>query len=213
MQIGFIDSVVLPLYVTLGQFLPKVNTQCVDMLEKNRKRWTNMAEEEQIKNDKTQGVIEQTAKLIPVIKAKAIPGIPKEAVKSHNERLDKRRQSIVQLGNNSAAFRVRMSSGFSDFDSESEMDFFHGEELSLAEKFIFFFHGKFVQGVLFTATVFALFGDDCRVAFFPNSADITIGAISLAVFIMFMLELIIRVYFEGKEYIKFYFWMDFVAAA
>ena len=44
-------------------------------------------------------------------------------------------------------------------------------------------------------TLYALFGDDCKLAFFPKSADFTFNLITTLVLILFVLFTIVSLYF------------------
>ncbi len=60
-------------------------------------------------------------------------------------------------------------------------------------------------------TIFALFGDDAKLAFLDNRSDAVFGGITIFVFVLFVIELIINAC-VWKRYDTMMFWLDFVAA-
>lgn len=118
-------------------------------------------------------------------------------------------------------------------DVEAASDIGHLDNTHRAE------HGKFqqilvciVDNKIFTVimaitTVYALFGDDCRLAMFPKAingtegVDETFWSLSIIALVLFIVEFILNCCARPQEYIKprlhvfptgFYFWLDLVAA-
>lgn len=75
-----------------------------------------------------------------------------------------------------------------------------------------FLEDNYYNGVIIVLTLLALFMDDCRLWFFPKSADETFGIISCFIFAIFMAELIFSSFVQNKYLWKFFFWLDLVAA-
>lgn len=94
--------------------------------------------------------------------------------------------------------------------------------------------GSMFTSVMTFVTVYALFGDDLRLALFPADADILFVAFSSVAFFMFLLELVLqslvkkgylalpacqRKYMNKKDWWRlvalgsFYFWLDVIATA
>ena len=61
------------------------------------------------------------------------------------------------------------------------------------------------------ATIFALFGEDLRLAAFEKYADNFFFTLSFIAFIMFTVEIALSSYAKPDYIFKFYFWLDFVA--
>lgn len=68
---------------------------------------------------------------------------------------------------------------------------------------------KWFNGVMVVITIFALVGDDFRIAYFPKDADPAFEVISFIALICFTCELITTCIVKQMDYIgKFYFWLD-----
>jgi hypothetical protein len=70
---------------------------------------------------------------------------------------------------------------------------------------------KLFMGVMSILTVFALFGDDIRLAAFPKSADTGFYATSLVALILFAFEMLLNWISDVEYRFGFYFALDFVA--
>ncbi|GMI46928.1 hypothetical protein TrCOL_g9065 [Triparma columacea] len=60
-------------------------------------------------------------------------------------------------------------------------------------------------------TVFALFGDDFRVGFFPPAADVMFFSLSLIAFFLFTFELVASAVAKKGYFLNFYFWLDLIS--
>ena len=60
-------------------------------------------------------------------------------------------------------------------------------------------------------TLYALFGDDCKLAFFPKSADFTFNLITTLVLVLFVVEITINALSQESYFNSFYFWLDVIS--
>lgn len=60
-------------------------------------------------------------------------------------------------------------------------------------------------------TLYALFGDDCKLAFFAKSTDITFNVITLFVLFFFTIEIMINALTQENYFNSFYFWLDVIS--
>lgn len=70
-----------------------------------------------------------------------------------------------------------------------------------------------VTATILVATVYALFGDDIRVAFFTRSQDEAFNVITLIILILFLIEIVINSVVDKKFLFSFYFWLDLISTA
>lgn len=60
-------------------------------------------------------------------------------------------------------------------------------------------------------TVYALFADDFRTAFFPKSADSGIDAVFVVCIASFSLEIVLCLISKENYFLSFFFWLDFIS--
>jgi len=60
-------------------------------------------------------------------------------------------------------------------------------------------------------TLYALFGDDIKIAFFSKSADETFNVITFIVLVLFVIEISINAWVQEGYLNSFYFWLDVVS--
>ena len=60
-------------------------------------------------------------------------------------------------------------------------------------------------------TLYALFGDDLKLAFFPKSADETFNMITSMVLGIFVVEITINALTQENYFNSFYFWLDVIS--
>lgn len=60
-------------------------------------------------------------------------------------------------------------------------------------------------------TIYALFGDDIRLAFFSKGADSTFYALTFASLILFLIEIILNSIAKEDYFNSFYFWLDLIS--
>lgn len=70
---------------------------------------------------------------------------------------------------------------------------------------------KFVSGILTSCTLFALFGDDIRIALLQVSADPAFSVIALILFVVFFVEICVSSYARVDYPFSFYFWLDLIS--
>lgn len=70
---------------------------------------------------------------------------------------------------------------------------------------------KFVTLVMTLVTMYALFGDDCRLALAPPSSDDVFYGLSTVALVLFTLELCANCFAKDDYIFRFYFWLDLVA--
>ena len=74
-----------------------------------------------------------------------------------------------------------------------------------------FIEGKLITIIMSITTLFALFGDDLRLWFVPQSFDIYFYALLCVSFVFFLTELLINsCVVDGYKY-SFFFWLDIIA--
>jgi len=75
---------------------------------------------------------------------------------------------------------------------------------------------KIFNNTIFTtsvsiATIYALFGDDFRLAFFESSTDLFFNILNIIVFILFGVEIIMACKINTKFFGGFFFWLDTIS--
>ena len=60
-------------------------------------------------------------------------------------------------------------------------------------------------------TIYALFGDDVKLAFFPKSADETFNLITSIALGLFIIEITINALTQENYFNSFYFWLDVIS--
>ncbi|KAH7482308.1 accessory factor associated with RNA polymerase II [Phytophthora ramorum] len=86
--------------------------------------------------------------------------------------------------------------------------------LTRKQKVLAFVEHKYVSSFMTACTMFALFGDDFRVSFFPKSGDTPTYNTLFALFIFFAIELILNVYSRPNYFNHgrgFSFYLDFIS--
>ncbi|RLN85291.1 hypothetical protein BBJ28_00002747, partial [Nothophytophthora sp. Chile5] len=86
--------------------------------------------------------------------------------------------------------------------------------LTRKQKVLALVEHKYVSSFMTMCTIFALFGDDFRVSFFPKSADTSVYNILFALFIFFSIELVLNVYSRPNYFnrgLSFSFYMDLIS--
>eukprot|EP00753_Platysulcus_tardus_P015585 PLAT5105.1.p1 GENE.PLAT5105.1~~PLAT5105.1.p1 ORF type:complete len:852 (+),score=467.46 PLAT5105.1:115-2670(+) len=78
-------------------------------------------------------------------------------------------------------------------------------------KALAFVDHKYVQAVMTVITIYALFGDDLRLAATPRSADDAFYALGLVALILFTVELVLNSWAKPGFIFGFYFWLDLLA--
>ena len=84
---------------------------------------------------------------------------------------------------------------------------------NLQKKVVKFLDSKPVTIFMTISTVFALFGDDIRLASAPAAADNSFSNVSFAVLILYTVELLLNVLAKPNYLWSFYFWLDLVSTA
>jgi len=75
---------------------------------------------------------------------------------------------------------------------------------------------KIFNNTIFTtsvsiATIYALFGDDLRLAFFEDKDDLYFNILSIIAFILFGVEIIMASKIDRKFFGGFFFWLDTIS--
>lgn len=78
-------------------------------------------------------------------------------------------------------------------------------------KMLEFLDGRIVTVIMTIFTIYALFGDDLRLALFPSSADPVFFSLSLVALVLFFLELTLNSIAKRNYLWRFYFWLDLMA--
>lgn len=60
-------------------------------------------------------------------------------------------------------------------------------------------------------TIFALFGDNLRIAFSAKSADESFSVIMCFIFVVYTIEIFLNSISEDKYLFSFYFWLDIIS--
>jgi len=81
----------------------------------------------------------------------------------------------------------------------------------LHKKIIDFVDGRPVTVVMTAFTLYALFGDDFRLAVAPPSTDDIFFSFSLVALVLFIVELVLNSIAKADYLLRFYFWLDLVA--
>ncbi|KAF4317331.1 hypothetical protein BBO99_00006367 [Phytophthora kernoviae] len=86
--------------------------------------------------------------------------------------------------------------------------------LTRQQKVLAFVENKYVSSFMTACTIFALFGDDFRVSFFPKDGDMSVYNVLFALFIFFSIELVLNVYCRPNYFNRgrgFSFYMDLIS--
>eukprot|EP00948_MAST-09A_sp_MAST-9A-sp1_P003262 g3262.t1 len=220
MQVGFIDAVCLPIFRSLTKLLPRLQSR-VEIITKNREKYRQLLEERNKKGEVSPSISTRTDS-IPTdgsnvltttfrVTENNIPGI---SVDRTTSRIDKRRGSIVQMSISPKSVSRRSSSA--DLSRGSKVvpamrEFYDEKEVTIKSRIRSFLRNPWTQAFVLIVTIYALFGDDMRIAWLPKSVDDVFGALSLLAIIVFAVEITLNLYVDGKEYMEFYFWLDVVA--
>ena len=68
-----------------------------------------------------------------------------------------------------------------------------------------------VTMLMMLITLYALFGDDIKIACFEKSADVTFNYITTAALVLFTLEITLNAISEDNYLNSFYFWLDVIS--
>ena len=60
-------------------------------------------------------------------------------------------------------------------------------------------------------TLYALFGDDLRLAIFPKGADTTFNIVTIMAMLVFFVEILLQSIAIEGYFMGLYFWLDFVS--
>ena len=85
------------------------------------------------------------------------------------------------------------------------------EGLTFQQRVEMFVDSSTVGAIMLFLTFVALFADDFRLWFCPESTDGAFGALAMVVFILFFLELVLKSYATPDYFLQFFFWLDFIA--
>uniref|UniRef100_A0A0G4H167 Guanylate cyclase domain-containing protein n=1 Tax=Chromera velia CCMP2878 TaxID=1169474 RepID=A0A0G4H167_9ALVE len=98
-------------------------------------------------------------------------------------------------------------------EKEEDPENVHGvdDEPTIPQKLEDFFDGKYMQVVMTLITIFALFGDDIRLATFEKKDDPWFFATFILCFLAFLVELVVFSVIKEDYKWSFFFWLDFVA--
>ncbi|RLN65282.1 hypothetical protein BBJ28_00003447, partial [Nothophytophthora sp. Chile5] len=137
---------------------------------------------------------------------------------------------LKQIGNGSARGALSENGGpnhvlktamtLSHFPSSRNMNKVAPEDvvppppLTRKQKVLAFVEHKYVSAFMTMCTIFALFGDDFRVSFFPKSADTSVYNTLFALFIFFSIELMLNIYSRPNYFnrgMSFSFYMDLIS--
>ena len=237
MQVAFIDAVVHPVFRLLADFMPLVEDHCIKPLQLNRAFWHSMMQRGISKTDDVISFIESQKKdgafVLPAIESNGedaselsddsigddpIPGIPADASKTEIKS-DIRRASVISLhtthekdkdpelgesfyGKNHIVHRQSLQQSM----VKSSQGAFR-IALSGMKKLL---ESPFFQALTFFATIYALFAFDLNMAIGNKESDPTVDYTTFAVFIIFVVELIMSLACV-PGYIQFFFWLDVVA--
>jgi len=77
---------------------------------------------------------------------------------------------------------------------------------------LFVLDHKMFTYIMTALTIYALFGDDMRLLFFPKSADFTFNVLTSISMFAFIFEIVVSSTAKRDEYLfSFYFWLDVTA--
>lgn len=96
-------------------------------------------------------------------------------------------------------------------ESQDPDDIYRRRRHVCARKVNSFISSKIVSTVMFVVTIYALFGDDLRLAASPPSADDVFFALSTVALVLFAVEVVMNVIAKDDYLWRFYFWLDLVA--
>jgi len=231
MQLAFIDAVVHPVFRLLSDFLPLVGDHCIKPLQLNRAFWHAMLHRSTLKTSEVVAFLDAQKKddsfILNSIASNdfdgdndsttsddslgenPIPGIPADATQESSP--DVRRASVISLN----------LEGKKDFDPELGVSFDEKKsstrDMSLQSIIKSSFAGMkkllespIFQALTFFSTIYALFAFDLNLALGNKDADLVIGYTTFAVFIIFVVELVLSLACVAG-YIRFFFWLDVVA--
>jgi len=78
--------------------------------------------------------------------------------------------------------------------------------------FLIILDHKIFTYVMTTLTIYALFGDDCRLLLFTKPADSVFNVITIVAMAAFILEIVMSSIAKREEYLfSFYFWLDLIS--
>lgn len=68
-----------------------------------------------------------------------------------------------------------------------------------------------VTTVMTLVTIYALFGDDIKIAYFEKSADSTFDNLTFISLILFSIEITLNALSQENYFNSFYFWLDLIS--
>ena len=74
-----------------------------------------------------------------------------------------------------------------------------------------FMHHWIVSLLIVILTIFALFGDNLRIAFSSKSADESFSVIMCFIFAVYTIEIFLNSISEDRYLFSFYFWLDIIS--
>ncbi|KAL7495107.1 hypothetical protein ACHAWT_003622 [Skeletonema menzelii] len=234
MQVAFIDAVVHPVFRLLADFLPLVEDHCIKPLQLNRAFYQSMLHRGILKTDDIVNFIEKSkgkdvSFLLPsdcndgdndsvgpkhAVGETHIPGIPSDATQSSTD-VDVRRTSVISL-NNSLRKETDPELGRVFEEQSTPMRRLSLQSTVLKSSNIVYtalkkcLDSPLFQALTFLCTIFALFAFDFNLAFGNKRTDTIIDFATLAAFSIFVLEICLSLLCT-KGYLKFFFWLDFIA--
>jgi len=238
MQGAFVDALVAPIFALTAQFLPKLTGNCVKTLQVNRAFWTSLQNQHITKTPQIQEMIDnrledgsessvneservrQMEQVNLTGVSTSIPGIPENAPHSPNNNM--RKLSLVAMKSKEEEKVLDLSSQASNINLNEDVNLTPLSPRALVKRAkelkelrrvqtLEILDGNWVQLVMLTATIYALFADDMSLWFGDKDNDPIISVITFVVLLMFSLELFVSLYCV-PEYIQFFFWLDLVAA-
>ncbi len=230
MQCAFIDALVLPVFKLLAELLPLIDDNCIRILQSNRAFWNSMQNLDIITTSKItaylEGVRDPISEQANQEEGKnhiendkleePIPGIPANAPKAHTHHITRKLSMISmkdtlvknvddpEMGDmTKASNHIEAVESF----NEKRTKFYANFELTL--RGILEHHVS--QGLLLVATIYALFANDVNIAVGSKYADGIVDTCTLAVLIMFVVEMIVSIICVPK-YLQFFLWLDLAAS-
>ena len=234
MQVAFIDAVVHPVFRLLADFLPLVEDHCIKPLQLNRAFYQSMLH---IGILKTEGIVNFIDKskgkdvsfMLPSdcndgdndsvgptddVGETHIPGIPSDATQSSAD-VDVRRASVISL-NNSLRKEADPELGRVFEEQNTSIRRLSLQSTVMKSSNIVYtamkrcLESPIFQALTFLCTIFALFAFDFNLALGNKRTDTIMDFATLAAFSIFVIEICLSLLCT-KGYLKFFFWLDFIA--
>ena len=227
MQVAFIDAVVHPVFRLLADFLPTVGDHCIKPLQLNRAFWQSMLHRNLLTTSDISAFLDAQKKDDSLIlhsieyeenvsvvsnpnSENPIPGIPADATQESST--DVRRASLISLN---VEDMIGVEFGESSQEKKTSarrisLQSIKSRQGALVTVMRNFLESNIFQALTFFSTIYALFAFDLNLALGNKSADLWIDFLTLAVFVVFVIELVLNLACVAG-YIQFFFWLDFVA--